>query len=191
MDLYEANVLVHIAAAVALLSSSVVASPGIRRAVRRARTVQELQVCLAIGRPLLVLEPASAVVVLVTGIYLTNVAGFWTQGWVQVAAAAWVVNAMAAAMLVKPAMASLSSAAEASTEGQVGRDLDGLRWSFRWSIGGDVLLATDASMLYLMTMKPGLTGSLLVAVLANVAVAAVRGARRLRRARAVLDSAGA
>ncbi len=76
MGPYELFVLLHIAAAVALLSGSVVASPGVRRAIRRARSVQEVRAHLAIGRPLLMLEPVSAIAVLVSGVYLTNVADF-------------------------------------------------------------------------------------------------------------------
>jgi hypothetical protein len=78
MNLYALVVFVHVAAAVALLSSSVVAYPGVRRAIRRAHTTQEVRAYLAIGRPPLLLEPVSAVVVLSSGIYLTNVANFWT-----------------------------------------------------------------------------------------------------------------
>ena len=44
MDLYTLIVLAHIAAAVFLLSGSVIASPGIRSAIRRARTVHEIRV---------------------------------------------------------------------------------------------------------------------------------------------------
>src|SRR5262245_4306315 len=68
MGLYEVVVFVHVAAAMALLSGSVVASPAVRAAVRRAQTTQEIRAYLAIGRPLLVLEPAAAIAVLATGV---------------------------------------------------------------------------------------------------------------------------
>jgi hypothetical protein len=48
------------------------------------------------------------------------------------------------------------------------------RWSRRWSAGGDVLLANDAAALYLMTMKPELTGSIVLVTLVNLLVVAVR-----------------
>ena len=179
MGLYELIVFVHVAAAVALLSSSVVASPGIRAAVRRASTTQEMRAYLALGRPLLVLEPVSALVVLVSGIYLTSVANFWTQGWVQVAAGFWLVNAVVAGTLVKPAIQVIDAKAATAVDGPVGQQLDELRRSSRWVFGGDLLMADDAAMLYVMTMKPALTPSLLVVAAAILFVAAVRAARPL------------
>jgi hypothetical protein len=178
MGLYEVSVFVHVAAAVALLSGSIFASPAVRAAVRRARTTQEMRAYLAIGRPLLFLEPAAAIGVLVTGVYLTSIANFWTLGWVQVSVAAWLVNSAVAGSMVKPALSRIAAAASASPDGDVGRHLDALRWSDRWSIGGDVLLANDAVTLYLMTMKPDLAGALLLVIGANLAVSGVRVARR-------------
>jgi uncharacterized membrane protein len=173
--LYELVLFIHIAAAVALLSGSVIGSPAVRAAVRRAATTQELRAYLAIGRPLLVLEPASAMFVLASGVYLTSVANFWSLGWVQVAVAFWLVNAVVAATLVKPAISRVAAETSTAADGPVGPQLDALRWTPRWSLGGDALLANDAAMLYLMVMQPGLAGSLLVVLVANLAVAAARG----------------
>jgi uncharacterized membrane protein len=178
MDVYGLSVFLHVAAAVGLLSGSVVASPAVRAAVRRAQTTQEIRAYLAIARPLLVLEPAAAIVLLVTGVYLTSVASFWSQGWVQVSVAAWFVNAALAGTMVKPAIGRTAAAATAATGSEVGQDLNILRWSDRWSIAGDVLLANDAAVLYLMTMKPGVGDSLVLVVGANLALIAVRAARR-------------
>lgn len=178
MPLYELTVFVHIAAAVALLSGSVVASPAVRAAVRRAHTTQEIRAYLVIGRPLLVLEPVAAVVILVTGVYLTSVANFWSLAWVQVPLVAWLVNAAVAGAIVKPAMNRVTAAVAASPEGEVGQHLDALRWSDRWSIGGDVLLANDAAALYVMTMKPELIVALAIVLGTNLAVTGVRAARR-------------
>jgi uncharacterized membrane protein len=188
MDVYELIVFVHIAAAVALLSGSVFASPGVRAAIRRARTTQEVRAHLAIGRPLLVLEPASALVVLASGVYLTSAANFWTLGWVQVAVASWLVNSGVAGAVIKPAIAGVAARAASTPDGPVGPDLDALRWSRRWSVGGDLVMANDAAMLYLMTMKPELAGSLLTVVAANLAVAAARASRHGVR-RAEIDGA--
>ena len=187
MNLYEAVRLVHIASAVALLSGSVVASPAIRAAVRRARTTQEIRAYLSIGRPLLAFEPAAAVVVLATGVYLTSAAQFWAVSWVQVAAVFWLVNALVAGTIVKPVTNRLADAAAAAADDPVGPHLDALRRSATWTLGGDVLMANDAAMLYLMVMKPGLTGSLVAVGVINVAVAAARAARGGFRADARAD----
>jgi hypothetical protein len=173
MNLYDLFVFVHIASAVLLVGSSVMASPGVRAAIRRARTTEEVRAYLALARQLLVLEPAAALIVLASGIYLTSVANFWSQGWVQAAVASWLLNSMVAAVMVKPAISRVTAAASA-VDGAVGDHLDAVRWSRRWSLGGDALMANDAAMLYLMTMKPDLAGSLVVIVVANATVAAAR-----------------
>ena len=176
MGLYELSVLLHIAAAVLLLSGSVVASPAVRAAVRRAQTTRELRAYLKIGRPLLILEPASAIVILVTGAYLTTVANFWALGWVQVSLVAWFVNAVVAASMVKPAINRISVAAASPADDAVGHHLHALRWSDRWSIGGDMLLANDAASLCVMTLKPEWTGALALVIIANIVVSGVRAA---------------
>ncbi len=178
MGLYELTVFLHVAAAMALLSGSIVGSPAVRAAIRRAQTTQELRAYLAIGRPLSVLEPVSAIVILATGVYLTSIANFWALGWVQVAVAAWLMNLGVAVTMVKPAIGGIAAAVTASPEGDVGPHLDALRWSDRWSIGGDALLANDAAVLYLMTMKPDLAGALVVVIAANLVVSGIRATRR-------------
>jgi predicted N-acetyltransferase YhbS len=53
MTLYLMVLLAPVAAAVALLSGSVIGSPAVRGAVRRARTMGEVSAIVAVGRPLL------------------------------------------------------------------------------------------------------------------------------------------
>jgi hypothetical protein len=173
MNLYLLILFVHVAAAVALVSGSVIGSPAVRRAVRRARTTDDIRAVVAVGRPLLVLEPVAALLVLGSGLYLTSALRFWTLGWVQVAMAAWLVNAAVAAALVKPAIGRVA-AGVAATAGVVGEGLHALRWSPRWSAGGDVLLANDAAILFLMVAKPGLGASLFTLAGANALVVATR-----------------
>lgn len=174
MSLYDAAVFVHLAAAVGLLSGSVVGSPAVRAAARRAQRLHELRAYLAVGRPLHVLEPASAVTLLVTGIYLTSVADFWRLGWVQVSVVAWVINAAVAGVVVKPIVSRLTADAAVPLDGPVSTETDALRRSIRWSIGGDILLANDAATLFIMSVRTDLAGSLLAVAGANALVFATR-----------------
>jgi hypothetical protein len=183
MQPYTIVVLVHIAAAVALLSSSVVGAPVIRAAVRRAATGAEVSTLLRAGRPLHLIQPLAAVGVLASGIYLANVANVWSFGWVRVAVAFWIVNAVVAGGLVNPLIARVGSAAGELGSAPVDARLDALRWSPRWSAGGDVLAGTDAAMLVLMTLRPGLVGSLLVVTAVTALVGAVGLASHVAHAR--------
>jgi hypothetical protein len=173
MNLYLLILFVHVAAAVALLSGSVIGSPAVRGAVRRARSTDDVRTIVAVGRPLLLLEPVAALLVLGSGLYLTSALRFWALGWVQVALAAWLVNAVVAGALVKPAIGRVATGA-ATTAGAVGEGLHALRWSPRWSAGGDLLLANDVAILFLMVAKPGLGASLLTVAGANAVVIATR-----------------
>jgi hypothetical protein len=173
MRWYTLVVFIHIAAAVALLAGSVIGSPALRAAARRAATVQELRAYLSLGRPLLVLEPAGALLVLASGIYLTAFWG-WSLGWIQVATGLWILNTAVAAALVHPAHKRITQAAAGAGDEPVGPQLHALRSSPRWVLGGDVLMANDAAVLYLMVAKPGLAVSLAIAAGLNALVLVVR-----------------
>lgn len=174
MGSYTLVVFIHIAAAVLLLATSILGEPAVRAAARRTTSPQELRAFLEVGRPMSVLSPVAAVVLLASGIYLATVGRFWTLGWVQVATAFWVVNSALAGLVVRPAIDRVAAAASDATDRSIGERLDAARWSSGWSLGVDAMAANDAAILYLMTMKPGFAGSLAVVLVANLAVAGVR-----------------
>ncbi len=93
------------------------------------------------------------------------------MGWVQVAVAFWIVNTLMAVLVVKPAIQRTEVEARNESDSGVGARLDDLRWSAAWGAGVNLVAANDAAMLFLMTAKPGLQGSLAVVLLANAAVA--------------------
>ena len=186
MQPYLLVLFVHVAAAMALVGGSAIASTRVRATVRSARTVQELRAFLAIGRPLAVLNPVASMLVFASGLYLTSAGRFWSLGWVQVAVAFWVVNVVVAVAAVKPAIGRTAAEAARAGDGAVGERLDAIRWSPRWSVGSDMLVANDTAMLYLMAVKPGFASSLLAVAVANALVLAGRIAfGRPRAARAL------
>lgn len=174
MSSYTLVVFIHIAAAVALLGTSVVGEPIVQAAARRAPTVSDLRAQLAVGRPMAVVSPIAALILLGSGVYLTSIGRFWSLGWVQVATAFWVVNSVVAVALVRPAIQRVAAEAARGTELAIGPRLDALRWSRSWTVGGDLLAVNDAAMLYLMTVKPSLGGSLTIVIVANLVVAGGR-----------------
>ena len=145
MSAYTLVVFLHIAAAVLLLATSIVGEPLVRAAVRRATEVQELRAYLRIGRPMARLSPLAAILVLLTGLYLTSQGRFWALGWVQAALAFWVVNSVVAVAVVRRAVDAVASAAEATAaaptvtgevgSGLVSAELDAARWAPSWTWG--------------------------------------------------------
>jgi len=79
-----------------------------------------------------------------------------------------------AGVVVKPVIGHVVAAAATAIDGPVDQHLDTFRRSSRWSVGGDVLMANDIAMLYVMTMKPDLAGSLLAVAGTILAIGAVR-----------------
>lgn len=181
MNLYMLVVFAHITAAAVLVGGSMIAAPVVRAAVRRAQTPQELRASLAVGRPLSVVDPVAAVAVLASGLYLASVAHWWSVAWVQIATALWVLNSITASVVVKPAVQRLAAQAGAAVDGAIDERLNALRWSRRWTLGVDLLLANDAAVLFLMVMKPGPTGSILAVVVVNALV--LGGGAAVRRSR--------
>ena len=174
MSTYVLIVFVHIASAVLLLGTSVLGEPAVRAAARRATHPQELSAYLQIGHPMAALSLVSALVLLASGIYLSSVGNVWSTGWVQVAVAFWLVNGLLAALVVRPAIRRVSEEADGTSTPFVDRRLDDLRWSRGWTRGVDIMAANDAAMLYLMSVKPTLGGSLAIVLLANLVVAVGR-----------------
>jgi hypothetical protein len=128
-----------------------------------------------------VLEPAAALLVLASGIYLTPYRG-WSLGWIQVAIILWVLNLAVAVALVHPVHNRIGRAAGDAGDQPVGAELHALRSSPRWLVGGDVLMANDAAVLYIMVAKPGLAASVATAAALNVLALAFRlAAGRTRR----------
>jgi hypothetical protein len=74
---------------------------------------------------------------------------------------------------VKPAIGRVVAAMAGSESEVVTVRVDAVRWSRAWSHGGDILMANDVAMLYLMTVRPGLTASLLAVATANAVVLAL------------------
>ena len=181
MSAYDGAVFVHVAAAITLVSSSVIISPRLRTAIRHAASTQEIRSYVTVGRPLHLLEPVSGVAVLITGIYLTTVANFWALGWVQISVVCWLLNAVIAGVVVNPVLVRLAAMTATPIDGAIAPGLDATRRSGRWVAAGDALAANDAAMVYLMTMKPELAASVLVVVASNAVVSSLRSMRRSAR----------
>jgi hypothetical protein len=169
MTLYALVLFAHVLAAAVLVGSSL-SAPALHGAIRRAATVAELRPWTRFARDAARLNPASAVVLLATGIYLAS--GRWTEGWIQVGLALFVVNSALAVRVVKGTLARLGLAA-ASGEGAVTESLDALRRSVALEVATHLLIANDVAALYLMVAQPGLAASLAVTVVAAAAAIAL------------------
>jgi hypothetical protein len=120
MNIYDTVLFVHIAAAVVLVGGSLVATPAIRSATRRAGSVDELRLWLSFGRPFKTIDPVSSLTLVASGAYLATAGNWWAHAWVQAA-----------------------TAARKTPAGPVTAQLDALRSTRRWSATANTLLAND------------------------------------------------
>ena len=79
-------------------------------------------------------------------------------------------------------MAALAAAAFSTPDGPVDARLDALRRAPRRGFAGSLLFANNAALLYQMTVKPGLAGSLLAIAVAHAGMLLVGRLPRLRPA---------
>lgn len=186
MNLHSCVLFVHIGSAVVLLANSLT-SPFVRSSMRRAATVGELSGWLEFLRRTTRFDPAVAVVVLASGVYLGSV-GWWSSGWFRVSMVLFFVNGLFAAKLVVRELGRIRDAAANAGDGPIADAIDELRRSERLDLGSDILLAVDLVVLFLMVEKPTLpvSGALgLAAIGSAFAVRLVR--RRLAAAPASVD----
>jgi hypothetical protein len=182
-------VFVHVASAVVLVGSGLLATPAVNSAIRRSTTVSGLRRWLTVGRPLGRINPVSSVSLLASGVYLASVGQWWTAAWVQMAAALWIVNAILANALVKPSMSHVAQLAFSTTGDSISPELDAARRTPRLAATSDVMLASDLGVLFLMVVKPsGYLTALAVMVVAQLVLV---GVKALPRPVLAVDSVGA
>ena len=167
LSVYSIVLLVHIASGILLVSSALFA-PLTRHAILRAPALDRLRDSLDFLRRSARANPAAAMALLATGLYLGS-AGWWHQPWFFVALAAWIANLLLATFAVKPSVIALARAAAGAGNGPIGPDVDRLRRSRRWDVAEGLMRGNDLAMLYVMFVKPSAAESLLVVAAAGLA----------------------
>jgi len=186
VNFYSSVLFVHVGAATVLVSSSI-AAPFIVGAMRRAGSVGEIATWLDHERRMVRANPAAALVLLLSGAYLTS-AGWWGSGWLAVSMALFVLNAAYAARVVAAESQRIGRAAEMTPEGPVPPALDAVRWSERLDWGADILLGADVAAMFIMINKPTPLVSIVVATLGVGSALVRRTLRRRSKAPALVDS---
>lgn len=178
---YAAALFIHLAAAIVLVGGTLMA-PFAAAAMRGAASTSELRRWLEFTGRVHRWTPASAFVLLASGVYL-GAAGWWTQGWFYVSIGAWVANSLLAILIVNASERAMRSAIEQAGEGPVHGEVERLRSSPRVSRVHWMMVANDFTILYVMVQKPGWLECLLLLCAANLAVAAMTAIGRRNAAR--------
>ena len=185
MSTYSAVLFVHVLAGIVLVGNSLLA-PIVRNITCEASGVDALLRALNLERRTTRWNPAAALVLLASGIYLGS-AGWWAEPWFHTSVAAWLANSFLAARVVMPLNARLVMAATQPSGPDV-KDIERARASQRWNLSLAVMLANDLAILYLMFTKLGWPGSIGVIGATNVVVTALFVKTRPQPARLVVDA---
>lgn len=159
MTLYSVALFVHVLGALGLFMGLALEWAALRR-LRHATTAGQIQAHAAAFAALPRLYIPSALAILVPGLYMTVTAWGWAAGWTAVALGAMVLLAALGAILTGSRMAALGRAA-ATEDGAISPALRQRLRGRSLQTSVQVRTAIAVGIVFLMTVKPALVGSLL------------------------------
>ena len=165
MNSYSIVLVLHIAGALGFFSAFAVEWTGLRQ-LQHATLSEQAQAWMRILAGTRRLGMTSTLISLITGIYMTVIA--WRQAaWIIVTLAAIVLLMVLTTTLTRPRIAALGKAL-ATEKGMLSQNFQGLANHRHLEISLKTRVAVTLGIVFLMTVKPGLEGSLLTIVLAAV-----------------------
>lgn len=184
MTTYEIVLFVHVVAVIGMFVGIGI-NNGIVIFARRAQDVSTVRAVTSFGKPFGMSIPVFAIATLLSGIYLVEEVWEWEHAWINLSLGLFIVELAAGNLINERRMKAIGKEAATSPDGP-------LPPSLREKLHDPVLHAAEFTMtfatlgiVYLMTVKPGTTGSLLalgVAIAIGAAVSAALAPRGLRPA---------
>lgn len=168
MSVYTLVIVIHVLAGMFLVGGAF-AEAGLRLAIRRAGTRQDVLALIRHYAAALKPHPLVAFLLLGTGIWLGS-SGWWSTAWFAVSATAWVMNVVLSVTTIKPSAKSVAAAAMSGSGDAVDAALETARTRRLWHLGASSLFANNLGFVWVMYMKPGLAGSLAAFAIANAVI---------------------
>jgi uncharacterized membrane protein len=162
MGLYTVMKFVHIAAAIVLVGSYLLA-PVLHGAMRGATDVRALRALALLQHRVLTASGPAAGLVLAAGVYLTLTGWSFTDGWILVSIGLFAANGTLAMSVVDPHAKKLLAAASEAPDGTLDGVLTDLVHDARVGAALYIVVGIDLAILFLMVNKPGWAGSVAVA----------------------------
>lgn len=175
MDWYHLALFVHIVG-VLVLFAAIGAEFTVLLGLRRCQTVAQVRGWAALDGPIDRLFPLATLLILAAGIYMALTAWGWTTAWIDLAFVALLVMSAQGPLVngrrFQAIHASAQAAAQAAPDGPLPATLvrqlhDPILW-----ISMHTSAAIVVGLVFLMTVKPGLVGSL-VALVVTLALGVV------------------
>ena len=162
MSLYTLGKFVHIAAAIVLVGSMLVA-PVVHGAIRGATDVRPLRALARLQQRIVAATGPAALLVFGSGVYMTWSGWSFAQDWIVVSIVLFVANGALATSVVDPHAKKLLAATEGVSDGPLTRDLTDLVHDARVVAALRIVVGIDLAIVFLMVNKPGWAGSVAVA----------------------------
>lgn len=164
MDLYHVVLFVHVLTAIVVVGGSFALDlMGVM--TKRAGTVDALRSWLraiAIGSRIVA---RAAAVTFLAALYLTFDGGYWGDAWLLVSLALFVTAGALAGAVMDKGTARMVAIADEFPEGPMTPDLGRRLAQPAMVLAGPSMVGIDVAIVFLMTNKPGLVGSLTVAAI--------------------------
>jgi hypothetical protein len=173
VTVYSGVVFLHVVSAIVVVGSTFF-SPLVGAGLRRASSTRSLQEWARLFQAMGQWAGKAAAVVLLTGLYLAFDGDWWGSGWLEVSLVLFTLAGVGAMGVLDPWAGRLVEAAEAAPDGPVGADLHAMRRDQRIETVEAFFLPLDATIVFLMTNKPGFTGALVAVGVALVVGSALQ-----------------
>ena len=182
MAAYNLALFAHVLGSVALMGAALTEFLMLL-GVRRARSAEAVREWIGLRRVIVPAFPLSSVLIVVSGIYLMLAQWRWSDPWILLGLLGQIAIGVSGAAIQGPRLRAIEQAAQGAPDGPVPADVaarihDPLVW-------GEICTSTAGvlGIVFLMTFKPDLLGSLLTMAVA-VAAGMVIGQRMGRAAAA-------
>ena len=186
MSLYTVMKFVHIAAAIVLVGSYLLA-PVLHGTIRGATDVRALRALARLQHRVITASGPAAALVLAAGVYMTFAGWSFTDGWIVVSIALFVTNGTLAMSVVDPHVKKLLAATDEASDGPPNVTLIGIMHDTKVLRAMRVVVGIDLAIIFLMVNKPGWAGSVAVAV-AGLALGVSLAAMASRRIRQLVQT---
>jgi uncharacterized membrane protein len=162
MDLYTLGKFTHVAAAIVLVGSYLVA-PVVHGAIRASTDVRVLRALARLLQRVITASGPAALLVLASGVYMTLTGWSFTVTWIVVALVLFVVNGTIAMSMVDPNVKKLLAAVNEVPGGALDRKLLELVHDAKVVGAMRIVVGVDVAIVSLMVFKPGPVGAVAVA----------------------------
>lgn len=172
MTLYTLALFLHILGALGLGATDALLLAGLT-GVRRVSTVEELRLWSGLAERTGRVIPLAALLLFVPGVYLVFAAWGWTTPWIDISLGALVVLGLLGRGVLGPRLAALQAGSRQAASGSIPASLHQRRTSRTLWLGFWLSTMLFLGVVFLMTNKPDLTGSLLTVAIALAVGAAL------------------